>query len=116
MSENPERELTEEEMIEEVHKHLLYQSHFTCDNGPQCHCMCAKLDHFHAMLPNEACGKDITDMEFEEELEVPATSICPCQESHFYKVKLGPNGLQFEETEGEEMDNRKLRLPNHRSY
>lgn len=101
---------------EEIKDSLLYKSFFTTEDGPYCHCTLNQLDHFHSFLPDEACGKDITEMVFEEPFESEGCTVCPCQEAHHYCIKFGPEGVSFEEVEGELFDKRNLRLPNFRKY
>lgn len=101
---------------EEIRKDLIYDSFFTTDNGPICHCFLHKLTHFHAFMPEEACGKDVTDMVFDHPFDSEASTVCGCQECHFYKIKGNENGIEYEETDGKVMDKRVLKLPNFREY
>lgn len=114
MSDEPKniKDMTEEE----IKKELLFNSYFITQCGPQCHCTLSKLTHFHGYIPEEMCGKDITDMEYEKDLETTATTVCPCQEGHTYTLKVGPEGVSFEEIDSDIMDRGKLRLPNFREY
>ena len=113
-------ELTPEEILDE----LLFESYITTTEGPACKCYCAVLTHFHGMIPDGLCGKNLeTEVEWENipEFESTASTLCPCQLPHFYKISYTPGdpGLTYEllpDDKKKIMDNRSPKyLPNFRS-
>jgi hypothetical protein len=99
---------------EEVLDNLLFKSKFTTRKGPMCSCNCTRMTHFLGMIPDKICDQNIDDVELANvpEFETKVSSLCGCQESHFFKVTLKEGEINFEPTEGKLNDERKLRLPN----
>jgi hypothetical protein len=93
---------------------LLFQSYFETKEGVVCSCSIGQLTHFHGMLPNKLCGKVLEDVDISTvpEFESNISSLCPCQQSHFYRMKVKNSEMTMEAIEGKDMDERKLRLPN----
>lgn len=105
--------MTTEEILEKV---LLFKSYFSTACGPNCKCSMAKCNHFMGYMPDKLCEQDLdtmADLTVIPNFESVVSSLCPCQKSHFFKLKVEEGEVSFEATtEGEVMDKRRLRLPN----
>jgi len=100
--------------VEDILGELLFQSFFTTERGPVCKCLTTTLTHFLGMIPDKMCGQclDNVDLDTVPEFQTQVSSLCPCQLSHFFRLRLEKKELSYETIEGKNMDSRKLRLPN----
>lgn len=105
-------EMTTEEILDE----LLFESHFTIDSGPVCDCYTSRLTHFHGMIPDKLCGQNIDEVDLTTvpEFDSTCSTLCSCQQSHFFRLKIKDSEITFERCDGKNMDDRKLRLPNYK--
>lgn len=99
----------------EVLNELLFESYFISANGPVCKCYTSVITHFLGKIPDKLCGKNIDEVDLKSvpDFETEVAALCPCQLSHYYKLKLEGENLSYEVTEGRNMDERRLRLPNY---
>lgn len=102
--------------VEEVKDSLLFQSYFSTEHGPMCECRVSKLDRFHAYLPDALCEKSLEEVDLNtvKDFETSISTVCPCQVSHFFELKLKAGVLTYTVSTGQICDNRRLRLPNYR--
>jgi hypothetical protein len=106
--------IAEMDTDELLNEGLVFKSNFIAEDGPKCSCQYTQLTRFIGYIPNKLCEKRLSEVDPKDisSMDSVVSSICACQQSHFFRITVVDSKVNFEPTTGKIGDTRKLKLPN----
>ncbi len=117
MSKDPDV-ITVEELADmstqEIMDLLMFESYCFVNDGPTCHCGIEKIGEVLGYLPDQLCEGTLEEVDLSSlNFETQVSGLCPCQEAHFFTLKVENGVASWIPSEGKLMcGNSRIRIPN----